>query len=117
MDGITSLSNAAGRSLSSHELRIILRIILWLQLHEGYAEAAAVEAASVWAGSSHHTVEPAYRHWTETGELLEPDNSLRGSGNPQHPRHDTSLSLDHILAIHSLLAEARAKTSSCRRGK
>jgi hypothetical protein len=109
MDGITSLSNAAGRSLSSHELRIILRIILWLQLHEGYAEAAAVEAASVWAGSSHHTVEPAYRHWTETGELLEPDNSLRGSGNPQHPRHDTSLSLDHILAIHSLLAEAKGK--------
>jgi len=108
-DGISSLSNAAGRSLSSNELRIILRIALWLQLHEGYTEAAAIDTASVWAGSSRHTIEPAYRHWMETGELLEPDDSLRGSGDPQHPRHDSSLSLDHILAIHSLLAEAKTK--------
>ena len=82
---------------------------MWLQLHEGYTEAASVQAASVWAGSSRHTVEPAYRHWMETGQLLESDVSMRGSGNPQHPRHDTSLSLDHILAIHSLLAEAKGK--------
>jgi hypothetical protein len=82
---------------------------MWLQLHEGYTEAASVQAASVWAGSSRHTVEPAYRHWMETGQLLESDDSMRGSGNPQHPRHDTSLSLDHILAIHSLLAEAKGK--------
>ena len=61
-DGISSLSNAAGRSLSSFELRIILRIALWLQLHEDYTEAAAIDAASVWAGSSRHTIEPAYRH-------------------------------------------------------
>jgi hypothetical protein len=109
VDGISSLSNAAGRSLSSNELRIILRIALCLQLHEDYSEAQAIDAASVWAGSSRHTIEPAYRHWWHTGELLEPDDSQRGRGNPQHPRHDTSLTLDHILAIHSVLAEAKAK--------
>ena len=82
---------------------------MWLQLHEGYTEAAAIDAASVWAGSSRHTVEPAYRHWWETGELVEHDTSQRGRGNPSHPQHDTSLSLEQILGIHSLLTEAKAK--------
>src|SRR5680860_1036437 len=109
VDGISSLSNAASRSLSSNELRIILRIALCLQLQEDYSEAQAIDAASVWAGSSRHTIEPAYRHWWDTGELLESDDSQRGSGNPLHPRHDSSLSLDPILAIHSLLAEAKNK--------
>jgi hypothetical protein len=106
-DGISSLSNAAGRTLSCNELRITLRIALWLQLHEGYPEAASIDAASVWAGSSRHTIEPAYRHWWDTGELLEANDTQRGSGNPCHQRHDTSLTLDQILSIHSLLAEAK----------
>jgi transposase len=108
-EGIASLSNPSGRSLSSNELRIIIRLALWLQLHEDYSEAAAVEAASVWAGSSRHTVEPAYRHWWETGELLEPDASQRGSGNPLHPRHAGSVTFDQILDIHRILAEAKIK--------
>jgi hypothetical protein len=106
---IDALANPLGRSLSSNELRIIIRLACWLQVHDDYSEAAAIEAASVWAGSSRTTVAPAYHHFLATNELLEPDNSNRGSGNPSHPRHDTSLSLDHILAIHSLLAEAKMK--------
>jgi hypothetical protein len=107
--GISSLSNASGRSLSTNELRIIIRIAMWLQLHEGYTEAAAVEAVSVWAGSSPHTVEAAYYYFMETDELLEPDDSHRGSGNPFHPQHDTSLTLEQILGIHRLLGEAKLK--------
>ena len=106
-EGIASLSNQSGRSLSSNELRIIIRLALWLQLHEDYSEAAAVEAASVWAGSSRCTVAPAYQHWWETGELLEPDTSQQGSGNPQHPRHASSVSFEAILAIHQALADAK----------
>ena len=106
---IDKLANPVGRSLSFNELRIIIRLACWLQLHDGYSEAAAIESASVWAGSSRMTVAPTYHHYLETSELLEPDSSNRGSGNPNHPRHDTSLSLDHILAIHSLLAEAKRK--------
>jgi hypothetical protein len=108
-EGISSLSNPSGRSLSSNELRIIIRLALWLQLHEDYSEAAAVEAASVWAGSSRCTIAPAYQHWWETGELLEPDTSQQGSGNPQHPRHDSSLTLEQILAIHQLMTDAKLK--------
>lgn len=108
-EGIVSLSNAPGRSLRSNELRVILRVALWLQRHEGFTEAAAIETASVWAGSSRHSVEPAYRHWWDTGELLDPDASQRGRGNPEHPQHDSSLSLQQILAIHSLLTDSKAK--------
>src|SRR5690606_8589979 len=100
---------ATGRSLSSSELRVILRIALWLQLHEDYTEAAAIDAASVWAGSSRCTVAPAYQHWWETGQLLDPDTSRRGSGNPQHPLHDTSPTLAQILAIHQLMTDAKLK--------
>ena len=106
-NGIASLSNAAGRSLSSNELRIIIRLALWLQLHDSYSEAAAVEAASVWAGSSRCTVAPAYQHWWNTGELLEPDTSQRGSGNPLHPRHAGVLTQEAQTAIRSTLAEGR----------
>jgi hypothetical protein len=106
-EGISSLSNPSGRSLSSNELRIIIRLALWLQLHEDYSEAAAVEAASVWAGSGRCTVAPAYQHWWETGELLEPDTSLRGRGNPEHPLHEGALTLEVQMLIHSTLAEAR----------
>jgi len=106
-EGISSLSNPSGRSLSSNELRIIIRLSLWLQLHEDYSEAAAVEAASVWAGSSRCTIAPAYQHWWETGELLEPDTSQQGSGNPQHPRHIGALTPEAQMLIHSTLAEAR----------
>jgi hypothetical protein len=105
--GIESLSNPCGRSLSANELRIIIRLALWLQLHEGFTEAAGIEAASVWAGSSRHTIAAAYQHWWDTGELLEPDTSQQGSGNPQHPRHDTSLTLEQILSIHRILADAK----------
>jgi hypothetical protein len=105
-EGISSLSNPSGRSLSSNELRIIIRLALWLQLHEDYSEDAAIKAASVWSGSGHMTVGPAYHHWWETGELLEPDTSQQGSGNPQHPRHVSSVSFEAILAIHQALADA-----------
>lgn len=108
--GYISLANAPGRQLSSNELRIIIRIAIRLQLDEDYTEAAAIEAASVWAGSSRHTVEPAYRHWYETDELVESDQSLRGRGNPAHPQHDTSLTLDQVLGIHSLIEEAKHKS-------
>jgi len=108
-EGIASLSNPSGRSLSSNELRIIIRLSLWLQLHEDYSEAAALEAASVWAGSSRCTVAPAYQQWWETGELLEPDTSQQGSGNPQHPRHAGSVSFEAILEIHRILADAKLK--------
>jgi hypothetical protein len=106
---IDALANPLGRSLSANELRIIIRLVCWLQVHDDYSEPAAIEAASVWAGSSRHTIAPAYHHYLETRELLEPDSSRRGSGNPNHPRHDTTLSLEQILAIHSLLAEAKTK--------
>jgi hypothetical protein len=106
-EGISSLSNPSGRSLSSNELRIIIRLALWLQLHEDYSEDAAIKAASVWSGSGHMTVGPAYHHWWETGELLEPDTSQQGSGNPQHPRHVSSVSFEAILAIHQALADAK----------
>ena len=106
-DGISSLSNSSGRSLSANELRIIIRLALWLQLHEGYTEAAAVEAASVWAGSSRCIVAPAYQHWWETGELLEPDTSQRGRGNPHHPLHEGALTAETQQRIHAILAEAR----------
>lgn len=106
-DGIASLANPSGRSLLSNELRIIIRLSLWLQLHESYTEAAAVDAASVWTGSSRCTITAAYQYWWDTGELLEPDTSQQGSGNPQHPRHDTSLTLEQILSIHRILTDAK----------
>jgi hypothetical protein len=106
-DGIASLSNPSGRSLSSNELRIIIRLALWLELHEDYTEAAAVEAASVWAGSGRCTIAQAYDHWWETAELLEADTSMRGKGNPQHPLHAGGLTVEAQMQIHSILAEAR----------
>ena len=106
-DGIASLANSSGRSLSTNELRIIIRLSLWLQLYESYTEAASVDAASVWTGSSRHTIAAAYQHWWDTGELFETNTSERGSGNPQHPRHDTSLTLEQILSIHRILADAK----------
>jgi hypothetical protein len=109
IEGIAALGNPSGRSLPAGEMRIILRLAMWLQLHDGFSETAAVNAASIWAGSGSRTVTAAYRQWWETGEVPEPDTSERGSGNPQHPRHDTSLSLEQILSIHSLLAEAKSK--------
>src|SRR5690348_12922146 len=57
---IDALANPSGRSLSSNELRIIIRLACWLQVHDDYSESSAIEAASVWAGSSRHTVAPAY---------------------------------------------------------
>lgn len=107
---IDSLANPSGRSLSSNELRIIIRLSMWLQLHHGYTEAAAIDAASVWSGSSHMTIAPAYHHYLETQELTEPDTSQQGRGNPQHPLHDTSLTLEQILRIHQLLIEAKLKS-------
>src|SRR5690349_19572055 len=56
---ISSLSNSTGRSLSSNELRVIIRIAMWLQLQDGYSEDAAIKAASVWSGSSHMTITSA----------------------------------------------------------
>jgi transposase len=106
---IASLANPSGRSLTANELRIILRLAMWLQLHDGYSEFAAIEAASVWAGSGRRSIEPAYQHFLETNELLEPDTSLRGRGNPDHPLHDTSLTLEQILAIHQLMIDAKLK--------
>jgi hypothetical protein len=106
---IDSLSNPHGRSLSSNELRIILRLAMWLQLHHEYTEATAIDAASVWSGSSHMTIAPAYHHYLETQELIEPETSNRGSGNPSHPLHDTSLTLEQILRIHQLLIDAKLK--------
>ena len=91
---ISSLSNPSGRSLSSNELRVIIRIAMWLQLQDGYSEDAAIKAASVWAGSSYMTITSAYHHYLATNELLEPDASNRGRGNPIHPHHNTSLSFD-----------------------
>ena len=96
---IDALTNHHGRSLTPNELRIILRIAMWLQLHHSFTEAEALRAASVWAGSSHHTIAAAYRHWQEKHELLEPGLLVRGRGNPQHPYHDTSVPLQQILDI------------------
>lgn len=104
---ISSLSNPNGRSLSSNELRIIIRIAMWLQLNHDYSEAAAIDAASVWAGSSYMTIAPAYHHYLATNELIEPDTSHRGSGNREHPKHNTSLSFEQILSIHQLLSESK----------
>ena len=103
---IQSLSNPSGRSLSSNE---ILRLAMWLQLHHEYTEAAAIDASSVWCGSSRITIAPAYHHYLETNELIEVDSSNRGRGNPNHPQHDTSLTLEHILGIHQLISEAKMK--------
>ena len=104
---ISSLSNSSGRSLSSNELRIIIRIAMWLQVHNDYTEAAAIDSASIWAGSSHHTIISAYRHYLSTHELLEPDASNRGSGNPTHPLHNTSLTFEQILSIQQLLTDSK----------
>ena len=104
---IHSLSNPSGRSLSSNELRIIIRLAMWLQLYYEYSEAAAIDAASVWCGSGRMTIGPAYHHYWETNELIEVDSSNRGSGNPLHPRHTGSLTPDVQMLIHSILAEAR----------
>ena len=82
---------------------------MWLQLEHDYTEAAAIDAASIWAGSSHHTIVRAYHHYLATDELLEPDTSLQGGGSPHHPYHDTQLTLEQILSIHRLLAEAKVK--------
>jgi hypothetical protein len=106
---IESLANPHGRSLSSNELRIIIRLALWLQLQYQYTEAAAIDAASVWSGSGRHTIDPAYHHYLEAQELIEPDTSHQGRGNPLHPLHDTSLTLEQILRIHQLLSEAKLK--------
>jgi hypothetical protein len=106
---IDALANPSGRSLSSNELRVIIRLACWLQVHDDYSESAAIDAASVWAGSSRHTIAPAYHHFMATNELLDPDTSHRGRGNPMHPQHDTSLTLQQILSIHSLLADSKLK--------
>ena len=83
---IHSLSNPSGRSLSYNELRIIIRLAMWLQLYYEYSEAAAIDAASVWCGSSRITIAPAYHHYWNTNELIEVDSSNRGSGNTNHPQ-------------------------------
>lgn len=61
-DHIAALANPRGRSLTTNELRIIIRIAMWLQLHEHMTEADAIEKASVWAGSSAVTIAAAYKH-------------------------------------------------------
>jgi hypothetical protein len=106
---IASLSNPTGRSLSKNELRIIIRLTMWLQLYDNFTEPKAIELASVWSGSGRHTIELAYYHYLDTNELIEPDTSLQGKGNPSHPLHDTSLTLEQILGIHQLLNEAKLK--------
>src|ERR1700722_12860758 len=103
------LANPNGRSLSANEQRIVIRLAMWLQLHDDYSEAAAIQTASVWAGSSHMTIGPAYHHYLQTQELMEPDSSERGRVNPDHPLHDISLTLEHILAIHKLMIDAKLK--------
>jgi hypothetical protein len=106
---IHMLANPLGRSISTNELRIIIRLACWLQVHDDYTEPAAIEAASVWTGSSRITIAPLYYHFLVTSELLVPDSSHRGSGNPDHPRHAGSVSFEQILEIHRLLAEAKLK--------
>ena len=105
-DEIAALANPQGRSLTTNELRIILRISMHLQLQDGYTEYNAIEAASVWAGSAHATVAAAYKHWLDTHTLLETPTSKRGSGNGMHPRH-TALSMQQICAIHAVLTDAK----------
>jgi hypothetical protein len=108
-DDIAALANPQGRSLTTNELRIILRISMHLQLHDGYTEYNAIEAASVWAGSAHATIAAAYKHWLDTHTLLETPTSRRGSGNAMHPRHDTALSMQQICAVHALLTDAKLR--------
>src|SRR5206468_483877 len=108
-EGLVCLANPTGRQLAAAELRIIIRIVMWLQVHENFSEANAIASASIWSGSGRHTIELAYRHYLETNELIEPDTSLQGRGNPSHPQHDTSLTLEQILNIHQLLSEAKLK--------
>ena len=106
---IAVLTNPSGRSLSANELRIVIRLAMWLQLHDGFTESAAIQAASVWTGSGFNTILAAYKLYWDTGELLEPDSSRRGSGNREHPLHDTSLTLEQVLAIHQLMIDAKLK--------
>ncbi len=108
---LAALSNSPGRQLSKNEMRIIIRIAIWLQVNDNRTEFDAVEQASVWAGSSRHTIAGTYRHYINTGEIQEPDTSARGSGNITHPRHDVSLQFEQILSIHRLLGEARVSNT------
>src|SRR4051794_2013909 len=55
---INLLANPLGRSISTNEPRIIIRLACWLQVHDDYTEPAAIEAASVWTGSSRITIAP-----------------------------------------------------------
>jgi hypothetical protein len=104
---IDALTNPRGRSLTANELRIIIRIAVWLQLHEHIPQAEAIEKASVGAGSSATTITAAYQHYIDTNEILEPDTSFRGTGSPRHRRHDSALSFEQLLTIHRVLGEAK----------
>jgi hypothetical protein len=108
-DHIDALTNPKGRSLTTNELRIIIRIAMWLQLYDDCTELEAIDKASVWAGSSHTTITAAYKHYVDYHELLQPNTSSRGSGNPRHPRHDSIVTFDQILTIHRLLGEAKMR--------
>lgn len=66
------LSNPTGRSLSTNELRIIIRLAMWLQYHDNFTESHAIDSASIWSGSGRHTIESAYHHYLKTNELIEP---------------------------------------------
>jgi hypothetical protein len=108
---IDALSNPRGRSLTANELRIIIRIAMWLQLHEHIPQAEAIEKASVWSGSGATTITAAYQHYIDTNEIMEPDTSTRGGGSLSHRLHDSALSFEQILTIHRTLGEAKLQNT------
>ena len=117
IEAIESLSNPSGRSLSHDELRIIVRLVLWLELNEEYSEFSAVNLASSMVASSLSTIKSAVEAFLATGEICEADASRQGSRNPSHPLHRECLSSDQMFELHRVIVNRKSRMNSSRQQK
>lgn len=100
-----------GRSRSVPELLVAVSFTSQLaRLDQSFDAAVKLAAATINATPS--TVRSAYEEYSSSGSITPPETSHRGSGNPNHPRSNSSkLPLQGELIIHSLLQTVQKKNT------
>jgi transposase len=107
------LKNPSGRQYSFEENRVLLCILLGFMTKKGLTEAAAIKSVVTLTGADWYTISYLYSHFKSTGEIVLPDTSRMGSGNPRHSRYLGPFTLDQEREIHRIIEELNQIKGFC----
>jgi hypothetical protein len=109
----SSLKNPNGHQLSQDSNRLLLILIRNIMKNNIWNKTDAIKSVAALVNVSDKTLHSLYNSFLASGKVPSPDTSKTGSGNSNHPRHQTPLTSEMEAAIRDIIKDQNKLSGFC----